>query len=442
MERPLTGQMRADRKPLSLSEYAAAGGYQAFTRALREMRPEDVTQVVKDSKLRGRGGAGFYTGGKWAFVPLGPDAPRPKYFLVNADEMEPGTFKDRLLLECHPHLLIEGTALGAYAIGAEIAYIFLRREYRHAARVVQAALAEARTAGHLGERIHGSAYSLEIHLHISAGRYICGEETALISALEGKRANPRAKPPYPPLVGLWGKPTVVQNVETVCNVPGIIQHGAPWFLGLSRVKDGGTKLYGVSGKVRAPGLWELPLGVTAREILEQHAGGMRPGLRLRGFLPGGASTDFLSAEQLDVVMDFEAVPAAGSRMGTGTMIVLDDRTCPVGATLNLTRFFAQESCGWCTPCRDGLPWAAKILHAIESGDGREGDLALLEHHCRWLGPGYTFCALAPGAVEPLQSALKLFREDFLAHIREQRCPYGNRANGGAERARQASAAPA
>ena len=429
IDRPLTGQIRADRRPLTLAEYEAGGGYQALRRALRQMQPQDVTQVVKDARLRGRGGAGFSTGGKWAFVPLGPDAPRPKYFLVNGDEMEPGTFKDRLLLESQPHLLIEGTVLGAYAIDAEIAYIFLRGEYRHAAKVLRAALAEARAAGYVGERILGSEYSLDLRLHASAGRYICGEETALISALEGKRANPRTKPPFPPLVGLWGRPSIVQNVETVCNVPGIVTHGAQWYLGLSRAKDGGTKLYGVSGKVRHPGLWELPLGTSAAEILNEHAGGMLPGRSLRGFLPGGASTDFLGPEQLDVAMDFEAVQAAGSRLGTGTMIVLDDATCPVGAVLNLTRFFAQESCGWCTPCRDGLPWAAATLQAIEEGRGEEGDLAILEHHARLLGPGYTFCALAPGAVEPLQSALRLFREEFLRHIREGRCPYRAHAGG-------------
>jgi len=415
--------MHADGRPVSLAEYEAAGGYRALRRALAELPPAEVTALVKDSRLRGRGGAGFPTGGKWGFVPLGPEAPRPKYLLVNADEMEPGTFKDRLLLENDPHLLIEGVALAAYAIEAETAFLFLRQEYKRAAAVLRQALAEARAAGYLGRRILGSAVDLEVHLHASGGRYICGEETALMSALEGKRANPRTKPPFPPIVGVWGQPTVVQNVETLCNVPGIVAHGVPWYLSLSKGKDGGTKLYGASGRVRRPGIWELPLGTTAGEIIAEHAGGMTPGRRLRAFLPGGASTDFLGPEHLEVAMDFEAVQAAGSRLGTGTMILLDDTVCPVGATLNLIRFFAQESCGWCTPCRDGLPWAAATLQAIEEGRGEPDDLEILEHHCRLLAPGFTFCALAPGAVEPLQSALRIFREDFERHIREQRCSH-------------------
>ncbi len=423
MDRPLTAGFRADGAPRDLRAYEAAGGYAALRKALREMRPSDVIEVVKAARLRGRGGAGFPTGLKWGFVPQGPTAPRPRYLLANADEMEPGTFKDRALLEGDPHQVIEGTILAAYAIGAEIAYIFLRAEYTRAATVLREALADAQRAAYLGAHILGSDFSLDLHLHVSAGRYICGEETALTNSLEGRRSTPRAKPPFPPVVGLWGQPTTVQNVETLCCVPHIVARGAEWFRGLSRCADGGTKLYGVSGKVRRPGLCELPLGTTLREILEQQAGGMRPGVTLRGVLPGGASTEFLTPEQLDVKMDFESVQAAGSRMGTGTMIVLDDATCPVGMVHNLMHFFAQESCGWCTPCRDGLPWIERILRALEEGDGQAGDLAILDEHCRLLGPGLTFCALAPGAVEPLQSALKHFRADFERHVHERRCPW-------------------
>jgi NADH-quinone oxidoreductase subunit F len=254
---------------------------------------------------------------------------------------------------------------------------------------------------------------------------MCGEETGLLNALEGKRATPRAKPPYPPVVGLWGRPTVIQNVETLCNVPHILRHGPAWFRALSRGEDGGTKIYGASGKVKRPGAWELPMGTPLREVLFEHAGGLLPGLGLRGIIPGGASTDFLTAEHLDVPLDFGSVQKAGSRLGTGTLIVLDDQTCPVGFVANMERFFARESCGWCTPCREGLPWTARLLDAIEAGEGRPGDLERLEHHMRFLGMGFTFCALAPGAMEPLQSALKYFRDDFERHIREGHCPFGN-----------------
>jgi NADH-quinone oxidoreductase subunit F len=422
-ERPLTGNIRPGEPPLDIAGYERAGGYQALRKALKTMTPEAVMKEVADSKLRGRGGAGFPTGQKWSFVPRGEDAPQPKYLVVNADEMEPGTFKDRLLLEGNPHQMIEGVILSAYAIEAEIAYIFVRGEYRLAIERLERATAEAAARGYLGRDILGSDFSLECHVHTSAGRYLCGEETALLTSLEGQRAIPRAKPPFPQAVGLWGRPTVVNNVETLCNVPHIVARGAEWFKGLSLGTDGGTKVYGASGRVARPGLWELPMGTPLREILEEHAGGMRDGYALRGLLPGGASTDFLLPEHLDVAMDFASVEKAGSRLGTGTMIVLDDKTCPIGMLRNLEHFFAQESCGWCTPCRDGLPWVERILDAIERGEGREEDLGILEMHTRFLGPGRTFCAHAPGAMEPLQSGLKYFRADFEHHIREHRCPW-------------------
>lgn len=254
---------------------------------------------------------------------------------------------------------------------------------------------------------------------------MCGEETALLNSLEGKRAVPRAKPPFPQVSGLFGKPTIVNNVETLSYIPHILSKGSDWFKSLSYTADGGTKIYGVSGRVNKPGAWELPMGVTMRELLEEHAGGMKAGYRFRGALPGGASTDFLTDAHLDVKMDFAGVAAAGSRLGTGTMVILDDRTCPVGFVHNLEHFFAQESCGFCTPCREGLPWTEKILYAMEQGQGTYADLEQLEMHTRLLGPGNTFCALAPGAMEPLQSALKYFREDFEQHIKEKKCPYAN-----------------
>ncbi len=423
MERPLTENIRPDREPPSLKEYERAGGYQSVRKALRSMSPQEVMDLVKNSTLRGRGGAGFLTGLKWSFVPMGDDAPRPKYLVANADEMEPGAFKDRLLLEGDPHQLIEGMIVSAYAIQADVAYIFLRAEYKLSEKRLRRAIAEAYAGGYLGKNILGLGYGLEMRLHVSAGRYMCGEETGLLNALEGRRATPRSKPPYPQVSGLWGKPTIVNNVETLCNAHHIVNRGAEWFKGLSRTDEGGTKIYGASGKVKRPGAWELPLGVTLRELLEEHAGGMRDGLKFRGVIPGGASTDFMVEEHLDVKMDFASVQKVGSRLGTGTMIVLDDQTCPVGLVHNLEQFFARESCGWCTPCREGLPWTARLLQAIEQGQGEPGDLEKLEHHAKFLGPGCTFCALAPGAMEPLQSALKYFREDFERHIREKRCPW-------------------
>jgi len=422
MDKPLTQHVNVESPP-DLKAYEQAGGYQSVRKMLKEMAPEEVTELVKNANLKGRGGAGFNTGLKWSFVPMGEDAPQPKYLVANADEMEPGTFKDRVLMEGNPHLMIEGMINAAYAIRASEAYIFIRNAYKLSEKRLNQAIAEAYEKNYLGENIQGSGYNLEMKIHVSAGRYMCGEETGLLNALEGKRATPRAKPPYPQLSGLFGKPTIVQNVETLCNIPGIIVNGVEWFKGLSLTDEGGTKLYGASGKVKNPGCWELPMGTTAREILEEHAGGMQEDLQFRGLLPGGASTDFIIEEHLDTPMDYASIMEVGSRMGTGTMIILDDQTCPVAMLENLEHFFAQESCGWCTPCRDGLPWAEKLLHAIDIGEGKPEDIEKLESTSKWLGPGNTFCALAPGAVEPLQSGIKYFREDFERHIKEKRCPW-------------------
>jgi NADH-quinone oxidoreductase subunit F len=421
MEKPLTEHIRSDKRPLSLKEYESVGGYEAVRKVLKGMSPKSVVDLVKDSNLRGRGGAGFSTGLKWSFVPQNDS--KPKYLIANADEMEPGTFKDRILLESTPHQLIEGMILSAYAIQADQSFVFLRWAYKTAAHAIEVAIHEAYAAGYLGKNILGSDYGLEMHLHTGVGRYMCGEETALLNSLEGKRATPRAKPPFPQISGLFGKPTIVNNVETLCNIPHIVNRGADWFKTLSLTADTGTKIYGVSGKVKKPGAWELPLGVTMRELVEEHAGGMLDGLKFKGALPGGASTDFLVEEHLDVKMDYTSVAAAGSRLGTGTLIILDDKTCPVGFLQNLEYFFAQESCGFCTPCREGLPWVSKILSSIDEGVGRQEDLTLLDFHTKYLGPGNTFCALAPGAMAPLQSAMKYFRKDFEQHIQEQKCSW-------------------
>ncbi len=437
LDRPLTRNVRPDKAPTDMAAYEANGGYQGLHTAMGKLSPGDCLQIIKDSNLRGRGGAGFPTGMKWSFVPMedSPDAADHgghKYLICNADEMEPGTFKDRLLLECDPHQLIEGMILSAYTIQADVAYIFIRAEYLLAADLLRRAIAECHAKGYLGKNILGTDYNLEIHVHASAGRYICGEETALINALEGKRANPRAKPPFPQVSGLWGRPTIVNNVETLCNIHHIIERGADWFQSLGLTGDAGTKMYGVSGRVKKPGCWELPIGTTVREILEEYAGGMEEGYQMRGFLPGGGSTDFLVEQHLDLAMDYDTIGKAGSRMGTGTMIILDDKTCPVGFVKNLVEFFARESCGFCTPCRDGLPWSAQVLDDIERGRGRQEDLDTLARQVSFIGAmGNTHCALAPGAMEPLASGLKYFREDFERHISAGKCHFSTSSAGGA-----------
>lgn len=409
--------------PTNLAGFEATGGYQAVRDLVGKMDPADLLQLIKDSNLRGRGGAGFPTGMKWSFVPA-PDGKGHRYLIANADEMEPGTFKDRLIMENDPHQLVEGMVLSAYTISADVGYIFIRAEYHRAIAELRTAIKDAEDRGYLGDRIQGSDFSFHLHVHVSAGRYICGEETALLNSLEGKRATPRAKPPFPQVSGLWGRPTIVNNVETLCNISHIAREGADWFQDLGKGSDAGTKLFGASGRVKNPGCWELPMGTSIREILIDHAGGMQDGYQLKGFLPGGASTDFLTPDHLDLPMEYEAIQKAGSRMGTGTMIILDDRACPVGMIANLEKFFARESCGFCTPCREGLPWIRDLLDTIEAGGGKPGDLEILERQATFIGAiGNTHCAHAPGAIEPLASGLKYFREDFEQHIHDGHCPY-------------------
>lgn len=409
---PLTWRLREDGAMVGLDEYVDKEGYAAVREVLNHRTSDDVVKTMKEANVRGRGGAGFSAGMKWSLTMKGPGIPRG-YLVCNADEMEPGTFKDRLLLEQQPHLLIEGMILGAYANHSYYGYIFLRGEYVEAARALTRALDEARAAGWLGKDIAGSGFDFDIALHTGAGRYICGEETALISSLEGKRANPRAKPPFPGQSGAWGKPTVVNNVETFCNAPGVMYHGAKWYQDLSGdlSNDGGTKLFGVSGKVERTGLWELPIGTPGRELLER-AGGMRDGKALKTWLPGGGSTGFLLPEHLDSALDFDTIGKLGSRLGTGLLTVVNEDQSVLSLVRNLEQFFARESCGWCTPCRDGLPWSVKLLQALEVGEGELGDIEMLDKLADDLGPGKTFCAHAPGAAMPLQSALKYFRDEF------------------------------
>lgn len=413
---PLTWRLREDGAPVGYQEYCAKEGYRGATHSLRQCTPDDVINTMKQANVRGRGGAGFSAGVKWGLTQVGADLPRG-YLICNADEMEPGTFKDRLLMEQQPHLLIEGMIIAGYANRSRYGYIFLRGEYVEAAHALTLAIEEARQAGLLGSDIAGSGFDFDIAVHTGAGRYICGEETALINSLEGKRANPRAKPPYPGQSGAWGKPTVVNNVETLCNVPAVMLYGADWYRGLSRglTEDGGTKLYGVSGLVERPGLWELPIGTSGREIIER-AGGMRHGHTLKAWLPGGGSTGFLLPEHLELPMDFDTIGDHGSRMGTGLIAVVSQRQSLLSLVRNLEQFFARESCGWCTPCRDGLPWTVKLLLALERGEGKPGDIEILEQHTKDLGSGLTFCAHAPGAMMPLETALKHFRGEFEAGV--------------------------
>ncbi|VFP78438.1 NADH-quinone oxidoreductase subunit F [Candidatus Erwinia haradaeae] len=416
---PLTWRLREDHQPLFIKEYRKYHGYSGAEIALRTMTPDEVIQIVKESGLKGRGGGGFPTGLKWALMPkdVSMDV---RYLLCNADEMEPGTYKDRLLMEQLPHQLIEGILISAFALQAKRSYIFLRGEYIEAEINLKRAIKEAVEAGLLGKNILGSGFNLEIIVHMGAGRYICGEETALINSLEGRRANPRSKPPFPASVGAWGKPTCVNNVETLSNIPSILSNGVAWYKGISNSSmDSGTKMMGFSGRVKTPGVWELPFGVTAREVFEKYAGGMQTGLKLKAWQPGGASTDFLIEKHLDLPMEFSSISQAGSRLGTALAMAVDHEINMVSLVLNLEEFFSRESCGWCTPCRDALPWSVKILRSLEAKEGRHGDIEILLQICRDLGPGKTFCAHAPGAVEPLQSAIKYFREEFDSGIRLQ-----------------------
>lgn len=410
---------RADRVA-TLEEYRQSGGYQSLASVLEKFSNKDVQQILLDAMLLGRGGAAFPTGRK--LMTVADDAPFPRYIVCNADEMEPGTFKDRVLIHADPHQLIEGMIITGYAVLAEKGIIFIRPEYENAARILEREIETARKAGYLGKNILGSNFSLDIIVHRSAGRYICGEVTALLNALMGKRANPMQPPPYPTDKGLWGLPTDLQNVETLACVPHIIRNGSAWFKNLAATTKGaGTKIYCVSGKVNRPGCYELPLGVRLSEIIDTHAGGMRTGSEFKACLPGGASTGFLPKKYYEIQMDFESLRDIGNRLGTGAIMVFDHNTCLVAATLNLIEFFARESCGWCTPCREGLPYIRDILDRIEKGEGQETFIPMLERMSNHLWNSY--CAFAPGAMAPLESLLTHFADEVREHIHQKSCPF-------------------
>jgi len=418
----LTDNWDADRA-WSLAAYEQRGGYDALKKALA-MSPDEVITAVKDSGLRGRGGAGFPTGMKWSFIPQ--DNPNPKYLVVNADESEPGTCKDIPLMMASPHTLVEGVIISSYAIRANRAFIYVRGEVLHVIRRLQRAVQEAYLAGHLGADIHGSGYQLDLVVHAGAGAYICGEETALLDSLEGRRGQPRLRPPFPAVAGLYASPTVINNVESIASVPSIIANGADWFASMGTEKSKGFGIFSLSGHVNRPGQYEAPLGITLRELIDL-AGGMRNGangqpLGLKFWTPGGSSTPLLNSEHLDVPLDFEGVGEAGSMLGTRALQIFDETTCVVRAVLRWTEFYKHESCGKCTPCREGTWWLTQTLARLEKGQGSEEDLDLLLDQCDNI-LGRAFCALGDGATSPITSSIKYFRADYLAHLEQGGCPF-------------------
>ena len=400
-----------------IETYLAQGGYRSFARVLKEMKPAELIDLVKRSGLRGRGGAGFPAGMKWSFVPRDS---YPRYLVCNADEGEPGTCKDRVLMEGDPHAVIEGVAIACYAIEAHLGFIYVRGEFTLSAERLEAAIAEAKAHGYLGQNILGSGYDLEIVVHRGAGAYICGEETALLTSLEGERGNPRLKPPFPATEGLYRKPTVINNVETLANLPLIIERGPEWYTSMGTEKSPGVKLFALSGQVKRPGVYELPLGTPLRTLIEEYGGGTLDDRPIKAIIPGGSSSPMLPASALDVTLDYEAIAAAGSMLGSGAVIVITEGTCIVSVARRLVEFYAHEDCGQCVPGREGIAWMATILERIEAGHGRESDLDLLLDICDGLS-GRSLCPLGDAAVGPVRSSIKHFRDEYLAHIRTGQC---------------------
>jgi NADH-quinone oxidoreductase subunit F len=412
-----------EKDSFTMAGYKRHDGYKAAEKALK-LEPDAVIQIVKDSGLRGRGGAGFPTGMKWGFIPQGDN--KDHYLVVNADESEPGTCKDMPLLLANPHVLIEGMIIASYAIRAKYAFIYIRGEVTHVVRRVQQAIQDAYSAGHLGKNIFNSGVDLEIVLHVGAGAYICGEETALLDSLEGFRGQPRLRPPFPAIAGLYARPTVVNNVESISSVPSIIKNGAEWFSSMGTEKSKGMGLFSLSGHVTNPGQIEAPLGITLRELLDL-AGGVRAGHQLKFWTPGGSSTPIFTIAQLDTPLDFESVAAAGSMLGTRALQIFDETTCVVRAVLRWSEFYKHESCGKCTPCREGTYWLVQILRDLESGKGTEADLEKLLDLCDNI-LGRAFCALGDGATSPVTSSIKYFRDEYIAHFAHGGCPFDPHAS--------------
>jgi NADH-quinone oxidoreductase subunit F len=413
-------QNRKPNRIATIDEYRQSGGYQALAAALQKYSPKEVQQIVVDANLQGRGGAGFPAGLKWKAV--ADHFPFPRYIISNVDEYEPGTFKDRLMTHTDPHMIIEGMIIAGYAVLASEGIIFVRPSYESSAVIFEREIGIAKEAGYLGKNILGSNFSFDIVVHRSGGRYICGEGTAQINAIQGKRAHPVQSPIRSTERGLWDKPTVLNNMETLVNVPHIVKHGAEWFKSLARTKTGsGTKLYCISGKVNRPGCVELPMGTRLSEIIDEYGGGMLSGCEFKTCLPGGASTLYLPKKYYDVEMDFDSIKKVGNRLGTGAIIVFDQKTCLVGATLNLTEFFVRESCGWCTPCREALPFIRDLLWRIENGEGKEEFIPMLRRMSAHTWKSY--CAFAPGATMPVTSLLDHFIDEVQEHITQKKCPF-------------------
>jgi len=402
----------------SIATYEAGGGYARLAEHL-SLKPEEIIEAVKQSNLRGRGGAGFPAGVKWGFLPK--DSPKPRYLCVNADESEPGTYKDRLIIERDPHQLIEATVISAHAIRAKTAYIYVRGEFHEGIEILEKALEQAYAAGYVGKDILGTGIDVDVHVHGGAGAYECGEETALLESLEGKRGQPRLKPPFPASVGLYGCPTIINNVETIACVTLVLERGAKWFAEYGSERNGGPKLYSISGHVARPGSYEAPMGrITLRQLIYDYAGGIPNGRKLRAVVPGGSSTPVLTADELDVAMDFESVAKAGSMLGSAGTIVMDDSTCMVWMAQKLTYFYKHESCGKCSPCREGTGWMLRLLERIEAGEGTERDIETLANVTDAIG-GKTLCPFGDAAIAPPQSTLQKFREEYEYHVREKQC---------------------
>jgi NADH-quinone oxidoreductase subunit F len=399
--------------------YMQHDGYQALEKALKQMTPDLIIDEMKKSNLRGRGGAGFPTGMKWSFVPK--DTSKPKYVLANCDESEPGTSKDRPLLEMDPHQLIEGMVIAGRAVGAQAGYAYVRGEYRYVIDILDVAIAEAYAKGYLGKNILGSGFDFDLATHTGAGAYECGEESALMESLEGKRGYPRIRPPFPAVVGLYGCPTVINNAETLSSVPAIILKGGEWYAGLGTPKNGGTRLYSISGHINKPGIYELPLGFNLKRMIEDVAGGMKDGKKLKAVIPGGSSCPLMSANEIDVALDFDSVAKVGSMLGSGGTVVIDEDTCMVDVARRIMHFYAHESCGWCIPCREGTTWLRKMLDRFHEGGGRPEDIPLIDELSKNM-LGRTFCPLGDAAAMPTISIVKKWRNEFEDHLRGK-CPY-------------------
>ncbi len=403
-----------------IENYKQNQGYEAAAKALQSMKPEDIVEEVKASGLRGRGGAGFSTGMKWSFLPK--DGRRPRYIACNADESEPGTFKDRQILERNPHKLIEGLLIAAWANTIDAAYVYMRGEYRGAFENLVAAVDEARAAGYLGKNVLGSGLDFDVYVHRGAGAYICGEETGLMESLEGRKGQPRKRPPFPAISGLWKQPTVINNVESMSHVPHIVLKGSEWFKTIGKEKSTGTTIFGVSGQVMNPGAFELPLGLPLREIIFEHAGGLLPGRSLKAVIPGGVSMPVLTAEMaMEVDMDHDTLQKAGTLLGTGAIIVMDDSACLVRAATVIARFFRHESCGQCTQCREGTGWLHKLMKSVEAGTATMQDLDTIDEVTSFM-EGHTICALSDAAAWGTGWFLRRFRSEFEAHIEHGGCP--------------------